>query len=119
MTPRESVGGAFEEASEIIGLQVYTHEGIYLGSIDNVIVDLDKNKVDAILVRETNPLLVEDSRNVAVPYRWIQAIGDVILLRYFPKRVSVKKSPEEEAGEAAPVEEETPPPPPRGKQGAQ
>ena len=114
MTPRESVGGAFEEATEVIGLQVYTHEGIFLGNIDNVIVDLDKNKVDAILVRETNPLLVEDSKNVAVPYRWIQAIGDIVLLRYFQKRVSVKKAPEEEEADAA-AEEVAPPEPQAAK----
>ena len=110
MTPRESVGGAFEEATEIIGLQVYTHEGIYLGSIDNAIVDLDKNKMDSILVRDTNPLLVEDSKNVAVPYRWIQAIGDIVLLRYFPKRVSVKKAPEEEAADESAAEAPAPEP---------
>jgi hypothetical protein len=26
-----------------------------------------------------------------VPYRWIQSIGDIVILSYFPKRVAVRK----------------------------
>jgi len=47
---------------------------------------------------ETNPLLVEGSRAVSVPYRWVQSVGDIVVLRYFPKRVSLKK------GVAAPIQ---------------
>jgi sporulation protein YlmC with PRC-barrel domain len=85
-----------EEATELIGLQVYTQHGIYLGNIDNLIFDLEKKKIDAVLIRDTNPLLVEESKNIAIPYRWIQSVGDIVILRYFPKRVSFKKASEEE-----------------------
>lgn len=97
-----------EEATELIGLQVYTQHGIYLGNVDNLIFDLDQKKVDAVLVRDTNPLLVEESKNVAIPYRWIQSVGDVVILRYFPKRVSFKKS-SEETGESSEGEPEPEP----------
>lgn len=97
-----------EEATELIGLQVYTQHGIYLGNVDNLIFDLDNKKVDAVLVRDTNPLLVEESKNVAIPYRWIQAVGDVLILRYFPKRVSFKKA-SEEGGEGTEGEPEPEP----------
>jgi len=30
---------------------------------------------------------------VSVPFRWIQSVGDIVVLRYFPKRVSLKKVP--------------------------
>lgn len=80
-----------EEVSELIGLQVYTSKGIYLGNVNNLIIDLGTTKLDALFVTDTNPLLVEGSRSVSVPYRWIQAIGDVIILRYFPGRVSMRK----------------------------
>lgn len=83
-----------EEISEIIGLQVYTSDGIYLGNVSNIVVDVENAKVDGLFVSDTNPLLVEESISVNVPYRWVQAIGDVVLLRYFPKRVSLKKKTE-------------------------
>ena len=79
------------EISEIIGLQVYTHSGVFLGNVNNLVVDVDNGSVDGIFVGETNPLLVEGSRAVSVPYRWVQSVGDIVLLRYFPKRVTTRK----------------------------
>jgi sporulation protein YlmC with PRC-barrel domain len=86
-----------EEASELIGLQVYTSQGVYLGSVGNLVVDVDENKVQGLFITNTNPLLVEGSKSVNVPYRWISAIGDVVILKYFPKRVAVKRSPKPKA----------------------
>ncbi|MFQ6106047.1 MAG: PRC-barrel domain-containing protein [Thermoplasmata archaeon] len=80
-----------EEISEVIGLQVYTHNGIYLGNVNNLIVDVENSTVDRLFIGEPNPLLVEGSKSVAVPYRWIQSVGDIVILKYFPKRVSMKK----------------------------
>ncbi|MCJ7607642.1 MAG: PRC-barrel domain-containing protein [Thermoplasmata archaeon] len=80
-----------EEASEMIGLQVYTNQAIYLGSVANLVVDVDESKVQGLFISNTNPLLVEGSKSVNVPYRWISSIGDVIILKYFPKRVALKK----------------------------
>lgn len=79
-----------EEASELIGLQVYTPNGIFLGNVDNLVIDLEKRRVDGLFISETNPLLVEDSKAVNVPFRWIQAVGDIIILKYFPKRVTTR-----------------------------
>ena len=89
-----------EEISELIGLQVYTSTGIYLGNVNNIIIDINTAKVDGVFISETNPLLVEDSKNVSVPFRWIQSIGDIVILRFFPGRVAIKTEPE------APAEEE-------------
>lgn len=80
-----------EEASELIGMQVYTPNGVFLGNVNNLVIDVESRKVDGLFISESNPLLVEDSKAVNVPFRWIQAIGDVILLKYFPKRVTAKR----------------------------
>ncbi len=83
-----------EEISELIGLQVYTSDGIFLGNVNNVVIDLDTQKIYGLFIGDTNPLLVEDSLPVNVPYRWVQAVGDIIILRYFPRRVSIKSAGE-------------------------
>lgn len=75
----------------MIGMQVYTNQAVYLGSISNLVVEVDENKVQGLFISNTNPLLVEGSKSVNVPFRWISAIGDVVILKYFPKRVGVKK----------------------------
>jgi sporulation protein YlmC with PRC-barrel domain len=92
------------EASELIGLNVYTSQGVFLGTVSNLVVEVDDNKVQGLFVNNTNPLLVEGSKAVNVPYRWISAIGDVVILRYFPKRVAVKKGMKPKA-EKLPVPE--------------
>jgi len=80
-----------EEASNMIGLQVYTSQGIFLGNVSNLVVEVDENKIQGLFVSNTNPLLVEGSKAVNVPYRWISSIGDIVILKYFPKRVAVKR----------------------------
>lgn len=77
------------ELLEIIGLEVYTNDAIYLGNVDNIVVDVDTRNIYGVYVRNTNPLLVEESRSVLIPFRWIDAVGDMVLLKHFPKYVSI------------------------------
>lgn len=75
-----------------------------MGNVGNLVVDVDQNKIQGIFVTNTNPLLVEGSKSVNVPYRWIASIGDIIILRYFPKRVALKRSTPRPNPEKTPVE---------------
>ncbi len=93
-----------EEASELIGLQVYTSQGIYLGNVANLVVDVDENKVQGLFVGSTNPQLVEGSKAENVPFRWISSIGDIVILKYFPKRVAVKKTSKPKADKVPDLE---------------
>ena len=81
------------EMTELLGRQIYTPEGRLLGEVDNLVVDVEASKIDGLYVEETSPMLVDDSRPTNVPYRRVSAVNDVVLLKYFPKRVSMKKSP--------------------------
>ena len=80
------------EMTELLGRQIYTPDGRLLGEVDNVVVDVEASKIDGLYVGETSPMLVDDSRPTNVPYRWVSAVNDVVLLKYFPKRVSLKKA---------------------------
>ena len=81
------------EMTELLGRQIYTPDGRLLGEVDNLVVDVEESKIDGLYVEETSPMLVDESRPTNVPYRWVSAVNDVVLLKYFPKRVSMKKSP--------------------------
>ncbi|HYA70020.1 MAG TPA: PRC-barrel domain-containing protein [Thermoplasmata archaeon] len=94
------------EMTELLGRQIYTPDGRLLGEVDNVVVDVESAKIDGLYIDESSPMLVEDSRPTNVPYRWVSAVNDVVLLKYFPRRISVKKAPraaEEETEEATPA----------------
>jgi len=80
-----------EEVTSLIGLQIYTNFGVFVGVVSNVIVDIKKHTADSFFVEETNPTLVEASRSITVPYRWVQHVGDIILLKHFPEHVELSE----------------------------
>ena len=90
------------EMTELLGRQIYTPDGRLLGEVDNLVVDVEGSKLDGLFIAETSPLLVDESKPVNVPYRWVAAVNDVVLLKYFPKRVSMKKAPARAARADAP-----------------
>ena len=82
------------EISELMGMEVYTDRGIALGNVDDLIVETDSQKIDGLFISNPNPLLVEHSKPISVPFRWINHVGDIIILKYFPKFVQTGASPE-------------------------
>ncbi len=87
--------------TDFINLPVYTNKGIYVGEVRNVLIDIDERCIAKLILTETNRELVEDGMDVAVPYRWVSAVGDIIILSYFPERVEIpreEESEEEEGG---------------------
>ncbi|HEV2449781.1 MAG TPA: PRC-barrel domain-containing protein [Thermoplasmata archaeon] len=92
------------ESTELMGRQMYTPDGRLLGEVSNLVVDVEGAKIDGLYLEEPSGLLVEDSKPVSVPYRWVSAVNDVVLLKFFPRRVSVKKGPAKPAtGSPAPA----------------
>ena len=88
-----------EEVTSFLKLPVYTREGIYVGHVRNVFLDMDEKRVSSLLVTNTNPSLVEGTIDVAVPYRWVNAVGDIVILSYFPAKVTAPKKKKEEKTE--------------------
>ena len=88
-----------EEVTSFLKLPVYTREGTYVGHVRNVFFDMDEKRVSSLLVTDTNPSLVEGTVDIAVPYRWVNAVGDIVILSHFPERVTTKKKEEKSEGE--------------------
>jgi len=83
-----------EEVTSFLKLPVYTRSGTYIGHVRNVFLDMDEKRVSSLLVTNTNPSIVEGTVDVAVPYRWVNAVGDIVILSHFPERVTTKKKEE-------------------------
>ena len=82
------------EITNLEGLEVITDKGLSLGYVEDVIVDLDNMEVYELLVSDTNEEIVEDGASVGVPYRWIQSISRVVLLKHFPGKIRRKQEME-------------------------
>jgi len=93
------------EVTTFLKLAVYTRDGVYVGHVKNVFLDTDDKKVSGLLVTNTNPTLVEGSVDVAVPYRWVNAIGDIVILSNFPNKVVTSKKEEKKQKKDAKEEE--------------
>ena len=84
-----------EEVTSFLKLPVYTRQGKYVGHVKNVFLDVEEKKVSSLLVTNTNPSIVEGSIDVSVPYRWVTAVSDIVILSNFPQKVTMKKEEEE------------------------
>lgn len=84
-----------DEITSFLKLPVYTRDGVYVGHVRNIFVDMDEKRISSLLVTNTNPALVDGNVDVAVPYRWVNAVGDIIILSYFPPRVAAPKKKKE------------------------
>ena len=84
------------EVTSFINLPVYTNKGKYVGEIRNVLLDIDEKRIDKLIIRDTNKEIVENGMDVGVPYRWVSAVGDIVILSYFPEKVEMQKEEEEE-----------------------
>lgn len=94
-----------EEVTSFLKLPVYTREGTYVGHVKNVFLDIDEKRVSSLLVTNTNPSLVEGSIDVSVPYRWVNAVGDIVILSNFPDKVTTRKEKESEKPKDQPESE--------------
>lgn len=85
-----------EEVTSFLKLPVYTRQGKYVGHVRNIFLDMDEKKVSSLLVTNTNPAIVEGTVDVAVPYRWVNSVGDIVILSFFPDKVVSNKKKKED-----------------------
>lgn len=71
------------EVSTMFGLNVYTDRGIYIGKVNDVVLEVKERKVTGLAVSRLNPEMFDTSKTgVVIPYRWVTAVGDVVLIRH-------------------------------------
>jgi sporulation protein YlmC with PRC-barrel domain len=74
------------QITDLFGLQIYTDKGMFIGEVEDVVIDVDSKKVDAIVVGKVNDQLFElkNYKGLKIPYRIISAIDDIVLVRHLP-----------------------------------
>ena len=72
-------------ASQIRGLPVIIPDGRVLGVVHDTVIEVEYWSWTHIFVSDPPENLVEGRTHVAIPWNWVRSIGDVIVLRWFPK----------------------------------
>jgi len=89
-----------QEITSLVGREVYTNNGVFLGEVEDLRLDLDAEQVTGLALHQLNRELFEEeagsARGVIVPYRWVQAVGDVILVNDIVERIQDPDADEEE-----------------------
>lgn len=84
------------EVSTLFGLNVYTDKGVYIGKVNDVVLEPNESKISGLAVGKVNKELFDVSSNgIILPFRWVIAVGDIILTRHISTKL-IKKSDEEE-----------------------
>ncbi|PKL65990.1 MAG: photosystem reaction center subunit H [Methanomicrobiales archaeon HGW-Methanomicrobiales-3] len=74
------------QITDLFGLQIYTEKGMFIGEVEDVVIDVDGKKIDSVVVGKVNDQLFElkNYKGLKIPYRIISAIDDIVLIRHLP-----------------------------------
>ncbi|WP_372912679.1 PRC-barrel domain-containing protein [Salinigranum sp.] len=91
--------GTPQEITNLVGREVYSNNGVFVGEVRDVHLDFERQTVTELALQDLNDELfhgrIEPGKGVMVPYRWVRAVGDVILINDVVERY--KEEDEEKA----------------------
>jgi len=81
-----------QEITSLVGREVYSNNGVFVGEIEDIQLDLQREVVTGLALADINRDLfdarVSGSEGVIVPYRWVRAVGDVVLVNDVVERLT-------------------------------
>ena len=95
------MNGDPQEITTLVGREMYSNNGVFVGEVEDVRLNLDQEVVTGLAVGEINRELfstqVDPGKGVLVPYRWVRSVGDVVLVNDVVERMKTDDdSPEDE-----------------------
>jgi len=80
-----------QEITSLVGREVYSNNGVFVGEIEDVRLDMHNEMVTGLALGQLNDELfgerVEGAQGVMIPYRWVRAVGDVVLINDIVERL--------------------------------
>lgn len=74
------------QISELFGMSVYSDKAVFLGKVEDVVLDVTNKKISGLALANVNKDVI-DTKNyqgVIIPYRIVKEVGDIILVRHIP-----------------------------------
>jgi len=80
-----------QEITSLVGREVYSNNGVFVGEVEDLRLDIEREVVTGLAMTELNYDLFEDraagARGAIVPYRWVRSVGDVVLVNDIVERM--------------------------------
>lgn len=86
------------ELTSLLGMNVYTDRGKYVGRVDDAVLDANEKKITGLAISNLNSDIFDiQSRGIIIPYRWVMSVGDVVVIKQTADRFKQKvvEEPEE------------------------
>ncbi|RBQ25182.1 MAG: hypothetical protein ALMCE001_06020 [Methanocorpusculum sp. MCE] len=83
------------QISELFGMSVYSDKAVFLGKVEDVVMDVTNKKISALALSNVNKDVI-DTKNyqgVIIPYRIVKEVGDIIIVRHIPVAFKVAGEP--------------------------
>jgi sporulation protein YlmC with PRC-barrel domain len=92
--------GTPQEITNLVGREVYSNNGVFVGEVEDVRLNVDACTVTGLALGELNRELFSDvvggENGVMIPYRWVRAVGDVVLINDTIERLRQPDTDEED-----------------------
>lgn len=71
------------DITSLLGLEVYTQKGVFVGRVDDAVLDPEKGVISGLALGSVNKeLFSQKGRGIVIPYKWITAVGDIVIMRH-------------------------------------
>jgi len=80
------------EITSLLGLEVYTQKGVFVGRVDDIVLNPEQGAVSGLALGDVNrDLFDQKSKGIIIPYRWVTAIGDIIIMRHLTRNAKAER----------------------------
>lgn len=80
------------EITSLLDIEVYTQKGIFVGKVDDVVLDPEKGSVSGLALGDVNKdLFDQKGKGIVIPYRWVTAVGDIIVIRHLTRNAKAER----------------------------
>jgi len=70
------------DITSLFDLNVYTDKGKYVGKVQDVQLEANERKISGLALANINKDMFDvETKGVIIPYRWVLAAGDIIIIR--------------------------------------
>ena len=79
------------DITSLLGLEVYTQKGVFVGKVDDAVLDSENGIISGLALGSVNKELFDQKgKGVVIPYRWVTAVGDIVIMRHLAKNARVE-----------------------------
>jgi sporulation protein YlmC with PRC-barrel domain len=79
------------EITSLLDQDVYTQKGVFVGRVDDAVLDPENGVVSGLALGDINKELFDPKgKGIVIPYRWVIAVGDIIIIRNLTPNAKTK-----------------------------